>query len=534
MFAQILVAAVAIFIPYICTVVRYKRLKQFARFPQLPPSAIWGHLRTLDEYVQRAPPKAHADVAIASMHKDLGRPPVMLVDLRPVSPPLLVIGSYEVAEQISKASSRFPYSPPKAPETWEHLEHITGPTSIASSQGEEWKALRKRFNPGFAPQHLLSLLPAILDIASLFLEHLETLADSGQEFSLQELATNLTFDVIGRVVLDIDMGAQDAHPTEFMRAFHALIQTYADEQITLPWWCTPLLELRRTRLSRRVRATLRALVRERHAELAPASTSASASASASRNHCILAMSLRGVDAPLTAAAVDETVDQVSTFLFAGHDTTSTTIAWAVYELARTPRALRAVRAELDGVFGGPDGLAPDLVLRTPYTGAVIREVLRLWPPGGTSRAGAGLRVRLPGGDGEEMDLDGLMLYPPHRLVQRDPGVFGASADAFVPERWLGPETIPAGAWRAFERGPRACIGQELALLETRVVLALALRRFDFVKVGIGAVARGGGGGGGEPELGSHGQFKVVEEMYMKMQVTSKPVDGMMMKVKLAT
>lgn len=58
----------------------------------------------------------------------------MLIDLRPISPPLVVIGSYEVAEQLVKASSRFPYSPPKAPETWNHLEHLTGPTSIAATQ----------------------------------------------------------------------------------------------------------------------------------------------------------------------------------------------------------------------------------------------------------------------------------------------------------------------------------------------------------------------------------------------------------------
>lgn len=68
------------------------------------------------------------------MHKALGSPPVMLLDLRPVSSPLVVVGSYEVAEQIVRASSRFPYSLPKSPEIWKHLEHLTGPHSIVSSK----------------------------------------------------------------------------------------------------------------------------------------------------------------------------------------------------------------------------------------------------------------------------------------------------------------------------------------------------------------------------------------------------------------
>lgn len=97
------------------------------------------------------------------------------------------------------------------------------------------------------------------------------------------------------------------------------------------------------------------------------------------------MSLQDVE-ELTPAALDVTCDQLSSFLFAGHDTTSTTIAWIFYELARTPRALLAVRAELDELFGPgktPEEvatrlLAPggeELIHRMSYTSAVIKETL---------------------------------------------------------------------------------------------------------------------------------------------------------------
>ncbi|KUI59725.1 hypothetical protein VP1G_06949 [Cytospora mali] len=322
-------------------------------------------------------------------------------------------------------------------------------------QGEEWKALRRRFNPGFAPQHLMTLLPSIMDKASIFLNRLDDLARTGETFSLQGLATNLTFDVIGSLVLDIDM------------------TTYA----------------------------------ERSKSTKPRS--------------ILSISLQDIK-DLSPETVDVTCDQLSSFLFAGHDTTSTTIAWMFYELSRTPHALRAVRAELDDLLG-PDASPAAVAARLLAPGGeqiVHPVILRLWPPGATARMtkpGDGLKVTLrtssnPTGETSAVDLGGLLLYHIHSIIQRDPSIFGETADTFIQHDTA--DKIPAGAWRAFERGPRNCIGQELATIEARVVIALVARRYDFTKVGIGAVSLDSATG--EPELGKNGQYKVSEEMYMAL------------------
>lgn len=126
----------------------------------------------------------------------------------------------------------------------------------------------------------------------------------------------------------------------------------------------------------------------------------------------------------------------------------------------------------------------DLLHRMTYTAAVIKETLRLWPPAGTARMtkrGTGLRVHTSNG---EYSLEGVNIYNCAIMIQRDPEVYGDTATDFVPERWLhnAADLIPTSAWRPFERGPRNCIGQELANLEARVVVALVARRCDFVKV----------------------------------------------------
>ncbi|GAB1309801.1 Sterigmatocystin biosynthesis P450 monooxygenase stcS [Madurella fahalii] len=533
MLVPLVVAALVLLGPYLYRKLRYKRRKQYAIFPQRPTSLILGHLRTLGYFIRTGKPNGHPDLAFAAMNETLGRPPLMFVDTRPLGSPMVIVRSHEIAEQISKASKLFPYSLPKTPRVYGHMVHVTGPTSILAAHGEDWKRLRRRFNPGFAPQHLITFLPCILEKSFAFLGHLDSFAQTGQPFSLVLLTGNLTFDIISSVVMDFDFGAQNVdNPSDFIRTYQELFQTYASEQMDLPWFFTPRIEWKRRQLAKRLKNTLRTVVRN-------AFTNRQTKATKYRS--ILSLSLQGVNS-LTAQAVDEACDQLSTFLFAGHDTTSILLSWVFYELSRTPQALQAVRDELDELFGPDqnpsivrdkllsDG-GQDLLHRMAYTAAVIKETLRLWPPAGTARIierGAGVKVHT---STAEYVLEGVDVYNCAIMIQRDPEVYGVTANDFVPERWLhnAANLIPPSAWRPFEKGPRNCIGQELANLEARVVIALVARRYDFVKVGVGELSLDKAG---QPVLNAKGQFKVASEMYPTRQVTPKPVDGMMMQVRV--
>ncbi|KAH8759047.1 cytochrome P450 [Diaporthe sp. PMI_573] len=394
MLTRLFFAAVALLVPYLYRTMRFKRLQQFARFPQLPPSVFLGYLQAVDDFVKRSASGAHPDVAFTAIHETLGCPPVMFVDLRPVASPMLVVASYKVAEQISKSLDEFPYSPPKVPEIWNYMVYLNGPTSIASFQGEEWRVLCKRFNLGFALQYLLSLMPAIVHKAFIFVDRLSGLAQSGNDFSLQRLAIDLTLDVIGDLVLDTNM------------------------QIDLPWWFMPRLEWKRSPLALQVRSLRKAIVQDSYSRR---------NVGADRPRSILSMSLEDIDILLPKLL-------------------ETILCTKLDEIFGLDPSLAAVALRL---------LAPggeELVNCLTYTSAVIWETLYLWPPGAT------LRITRP-------------------------------ANMFVSERWLwdsAADTIPAGAFWAFERGPRNCAGQELATIEARVVMALVARYFYFSKVGIGA------------------------------------------------
>ncbi|RWA06927.1 hypothetical protein EKO27_g8184 [Xylaria grammica] len=464
------------------------------------------------------------------------------MDFRPICRPVVFIASHDMAEQISKATKLFPASVPKF--DLSHLKPVIGPTSILSAYGEEWRSLRKRFNHGFSSQHLLTLIPTMADRTIVFARQLDSLSKVGNKFSLVSLSMHLTFDIIGSVIMDVDLNAQDVDPSqrsELVRSFTELLDAYWDDQIHIPWWLKIRTVLRRRRLGRRVERILKSIIRRKYEEQ---------QANLDKNHgqqlSILSLSLQNTKT-LSPDILDLTCDQLKTFLLAGHDTPSATIGWIFYELSRNPRALSAVRSELDDIFGPqtePEGIyaqlvAPggaDLVCRMLYIMAVIKETLRLHTPASTARysaAGTGLTVRTPTGD--ELCVDDMVVYNCSAIIHRDPAIYGDTADHFVPERWLSSTQslsrsdqyastmpVPCGAWRLFERGPRGCIGQEFASIEIRVLIAMIARRYEFTKVGLGELVLTEEDR--RPILGDDGRYKVRSHMYNVSSQTPYPLE----------
>jgi cytochrome P450 len=161
-------------------------------------------------------------------------------------------------------------------------------------------------------------------------------------------------------------------------------------------------------------------------------------------------------------------DEALTLLLAGHETTANALAWALHLLAEHPREQQRVRDELTGL--GRQPTAADLP-RLRYTGAVVHETMRLYPPAwtilrhlATERPVGG--YRLPAGST-------LMVSP--WVVHRDPR-WWPEPDRFRPARWLSTGVPPHRyAYFPFGGGPRQCIGNDFALMEATLVLATVLR-----------------------------------------------------------
>ena len=184
------------------------------------------------------------------------------------------------------------------------------------------------------------------------------------------------------------------------------------------------------------------------------------------------------------------IRQIRLFVFTGHDSTSSTICYAFHLLSQNPDALKRIRSEHDQVLGENVSKAssmlernPKLLNDLPYTTAVIKEVLRLFPPAASSRQGKpGAIIHDDHGTACPTN-DVIMIWTIHVELHRAPK-YWKRPDEFLPHRWLVEPThglFPVkDAWRAFEYGPRNCIAQGIVMTELKIILACMVREFDFM------------------------------------------------------
>lgn len=219
------------------------------------------------------------------------------------------------------------------------------------------------------------------------------------------------------------------------------------------------------------------LVRDRRAleRLVGAEISARRESGGGGGDDILASLLGATDAEGRSLSDAQVLDHVLTLLFAGHDTTTSTLTFLVYELARNPDWRGRVGAELDAAVGGDGPGAEQLLGGLPLLSQAVDETLRLYPPAwlGARRAVRDFEfagARVPAGLPVSYSS-----WASHRL----PEVF-EDPDCFRPERFE-PERraqLPRGAYVPFGQGPRVCIGKRFGYTEVQAIAAALLRRFE--------------------------------------------------------
>lgn len=180
---------------------------------------------------------------------------------------------------------------------------------------------------------------------------------------------------------------------------------------------------------------------------------------------IVSLLLSARDETGDALSAQEVAEQLLSFVVAGHETTATTLAWAMDQLHRDPALLTKLRAELDALGPSP---APDALVKLPLLQAVCDETLRLYPPVPMVTRKLAKELTLKGYAlpvGTNVAVAGYMAH--HREE-----VF-AEAAAFKPERFVG-RTYTPFEFMPYGGGARRCLGAAFAGYELKVVLATLL------------------------------------------------------------
>ena len=334
---------------------------------------------------------------------------------------------------------------------------------LVTSEGASWRFQRRVTAPMFSMRHIVEFAPVMAEAAAEMIARWRALGD-GAEVDAADEMMRLTYDIISRTLFSNDVTMQYGKMSE---ALHVYLETQGRVDILrtmgMPNWVPTPSNLRARGPLRFFRKELKALIDQRRAQLAADPENA--------RHDFLTMLLTTRDPEGGALFGEaEVFDNVMTFVFAGHETTSNALAWTLYLLSQFPDAdARVAREAMDSYGNEPSDLSG-----LGYLRMVLEESMRLYPP-----------VPIISRDSIGPDVVGPVTIRPKTSVMIAPWILHRhrrlwdDPDYFDPERFAPGrrEKIHRFAYIPFGAGPRVCIGMGFAMQEAMIILATILRHY---------------------------------------------------------
>lgn len=415
---------------------------------------------------------------------------------------------------------------PKPGITRTFLGNMLG-NGVLVAQGADHRRQRRVLNPSFSPQSIRDCEPVFFDKAEELKDVLLALLDDptgaaptpaqpcdvvqgGRKVDVMKFLGMCTIDVIGLAGFNYDFHALSEPKNELAEAFRNM---FTAGQSTTPLSLIQALVPYADRLpTKRMRATWasrattdrigRRLIAEKKRAIAATHTTGLEKGD-DIGKDLLSNCLRANMAadlkPEQRLSDDEVLAQITTFMLAGNETSSTALTWTLYLLSQNPGAQDKLRKECLDIADDRPSL--DEIQALPYLEGVLHEALRLCSPvPGTVRGAAEdfvlpLSTPIKGRDGRIMDQlkvnKGTGIFLPISALNTSTEVWGPDADDFKPERHFE-QDLPAGmaanrkavpgVWGnilTFLGGTRNCIGYRFALAEMKVILFVLMRHLTF-------------------------------------------------------
>lgn len=376
---------------------------------------------------------------------------------------------------------------------------------ILLAEGDEHKTQRRNLMPAFAFRHIKDLYPTFWsksgEMVTAMTAHLaaggvpnDKLPEHHKRPDIEkdtavleahDWASRATLDIIGVAGMGHDFGAIADPNTILNQTYRAVFKPTRQAAILgllnlfLPAWIVRNLPLKRnediTSAVHVIRDTCRFLIREKKDKLEKKEL-----------HDLDILSVAMESGYWSEEAL---IDQLMTFLAAGHETTASAMTWATYLLALNPGMQARLRNEIRANLPSPDvldeGVKAQQIDHLPYLNAVCNEVLRYRSPVPLTLRDAAhdttlLGVPIPEGTR-------VMLIP--WAINKSESMWGPDARKFNPDRWMTSENNPQAAgnggaksnyaYLTFLHGPRSCIGQSFAKAEFACLLAAWTGRFEW-------------------------------------------------------
>ena len=369
--------------------------------------------------------------------------------------PAVMIGSPAFAHQVLALDHA---SFVKAPGLAVFLRPLLG-RGLLTSERDVHTRQRRLIAPAFAHRRISSYASLIAQRSETFAASLET----GRVLDVSEGMMRLTLEIVGKTLFDAEVGSSAGEVGRALTVAMECAMAQLSSLVPIPPFVPTRTNMKSRRAVAQLDAILYKIIRERRGQ-------------GDDRGDLLSMLLATRDEDGATMTDLQVRDEAMTLFLAGHETTANALSWALYLLAKNQQARTRVEAEIDALGRVPS--YDDLRL-LPWTLAVLKETLRLYPP-------AYILARRA----IEDVVVGRHLVKKHTIVllnvlgiHRRPDLF-PRPESFEPERFMGEaeKSLPRCGYMPFGAGPRICIGNHFALMEGHVVLAslLARLRLDLV------------------------------------------------------
>ena len=339
-----------------------------------------------------------------------------------------------------------------------NLRPILG-SGLFASEGELWRSQRRLIQPKFQSSAIQSYAAAMLECASQQIESWRP----GEVRDLHFEMMQYTRDVVCRALFG---GRPDADAAAIAKAVTTVFGDLRSEVLYLTLWRRLPLP-RSVCWNRAVKVLDEAISRTiSHRRTARAGAGGHDSSSDMLN---LLLDARDEDG--TSMSDQQVHDEIMTMFLGGHETSALTLTWAMHLLSTNPKVQdRAASKVLKATSGR--SLRPEDLPSLRYLSAIVQETLRLYPPLWSIGRHTSRDTTLSGIPLAKGTHIWLCTYRLHR----DPRWF-SDPEKFEPERWLDGTSQKKFTYIPFGVGPRICIGQHFAMVETVLGLATILSRF---------------------------------------------------------
>jgi len=335
---------------------------------------------------------------------------------------------------------------------------------LLTSEGELWRKQRKVIQPAFQSKRIAEQAGVIAIEAADLVARLRARA-GGPAFNIMDELTGLTLGVLGRSLLDADLGAFDSIGHSF-----AAVQDQAMFELaslsTVPMWIPLPRQLRFRRAREDLQRVVNTLVAQRAAR------------SGERDDVLSRLIVSSNQEPDPRVGKIRVRDELVTLLLAGHETTASTLGWTLYLIDQHPDVWQRLHAEAVQVLGDELPTYDDLH-RLRCTAMVVEEAMRLFPPVWLLPRMA-TEADVVGGYDVPAGAD--VLISPFTL-HRHPSFWDSPA-RFDPDRFDPARSAerPRYAYIPFGAGPRFCVGNNLGMMEAAFVVAMLAREVRLTKV----------------------------------------------------